>query len=102
MSCSEKILASLEDLLAQPFMAITSGEPVYEIDSRLGPEGYSQMIAWLQLDNVRHDVIETFNRDYNSLSDPFTEWAKAQSLVSSQILGGDNSTLVFEITAICC
>jgi|GEM_PF-5836051 len=101
MNSSEKVLASLENLLKQPFMAITSGKPVYEVDSRPGPEGYSQLIAWLQLVNVRPDVMETFNKDYNSLSEPFDKWAQAQSFVSSQILGGDNATLVFEITTIC-
>jgi len=101
MNSSEKVLASLENLLTQPFMDITTGRPIYEIDSRPSPEGYSQLIAWLQLVNVRPDVMETFNKDYNSLSEPFDKWAQAQSFVSSQILGGDNATLVFEITTIC-
>lgn len=101
MNRSEKVLASFENLLTQPFMTITSGKPVYEVDSRPGPEGYSQLIAWLQLVNVRPDVMETFNKDYNSLFEPFDKWAQAQSFVSSQIIGGDNATLVFEITTIC-
>lgn len=101
MTISDDVLASLEDLLNEPFMAITSGDPVYEIDSQPGPEGYSQMIAWLQIENVRPDVIKSFNEDYKSLALPFEEWAQTKNFISSQILGGDDSTLVFEITTIC-
>ena len=101
MTVSDNIQTCLEDLLNEPFMAITAGDPVYEVDSRPGPEGYSQMIAWLQVGNIRPDVIKAFNENYNSLAEPFDKWAQAQSFVSSQILGGDNSTLVFEITTIC-
>lgn len=101
MTVSDKIQTCLEDLLHEPFMAITSGDAVYEVDSRPGPDGYSQTIAWLQIGNIRPDVIKAFNENYNSLAEPFDKWAKAQNFVSSQILGGDNAALVFEITTIC-
>lgn len=90
----------LETLLDEPFMAITSGPPDYSLEKKDGPEGYHQVLVSLFLENVRPDVIAAFNENYNSLADKFDAWAKGKGFVSSQILGGDDESLVFEITAI--
>lgn len=94
------IEAALESLLEEPFMAITSGPPEYEIDHREGPEGYEQVIVWVLIDNIRPEVMKSFNADYDSLGKKFAEWAKAKDFVDSQILGDEGTTLVFEITTI--
>lgn len=52
----DNIQTWLENLLNEPFTAITADDPVYEINSRPGPESYSLMIACLQIGNIRPDV----------------------------------------------
>lgn len=94
------IESSLETLLDEPFMAITNGLPSYEVDHRNGPEGYGQVIVCLQIENVRPDVMKAFNADYDSLGLKFAKWAKSQGFVDCQILGGDDQSLSFEITAV--
>ena len=94
------IEAALETLLDEPFMAITSGPAEYEIDHRDGPEGYEQVIVWVQIDNIRPEVMKAFNADYDSLAKKFAEWAKSKDFIDSQILGDEGTSLVFEITTI--
>jgi len=97
----EKIEAVLESLLSEPFMNICAGDPDYHIEFEKGPPGYSQAICSLFLENVRPDVIQSFNSDYNSLANPFETWARHNNFVSSQILDSEEgNSLVFEITAI--
>jgi hypothetical protein len=91
---------SLENLLNEPFMSITSGLPSYEIDHRAGPKDYGQVNVWLQIHNIRPDVMEAFNADYDLLGLKFAEWAKSKGFVDCQILGGDDMSLCFEITAV--
>lgn len=97
----EKLETVIELLLSEPFMNICDGNPDYHIEFEKGPPGYSQVLCSLFLENIRPDVIQSFNSDYNSLAKPFETWALQNNFVSSQILESEDSrSLVFEITGI--
>ncbi|PKL48584.1 MAG: hypothetical protein CVV42_08920 [Candidatus Riflebacteria bacterium HGW-Riflebacteria-2] len=90
----------LEELLDEPFMAITEGQPncCFGQEVVCGRES-DEIIVWLQIDQVKTEIIDTFISDYMSIGRDFACWAKSRGFIDCQILGGDDNTLVFAVNA---
>lgn len=93
----ETLNHTLINLLEEPFMAITTGQPDYSTDHRINREPGMVDIS-IEVNNVKPEIIALFNNDYNSLGNKFKEWSVQNGFADCQILGGDETNLIFEVT----
>ncbi len=97
---SAELETVLEELINEPFMEITNGLPEYCFGQKtVCGSDYDEVIAWLQIDHVKTEILKSFNDDYMAIGRDFERWARSRGFKDCQILGGNDNTLLFEVSA---
>jgi len=90
---NEKML----ELLDKPFMQIFKSPADYEILEEKSGSNRDHLIVTLQIKNIKNEYILKLKQNYQECAKDFDNWAIKNDFISSQILGGEDNTLSFEI-----
>lgn len=92
------------DLLNQPFMVDLFGDDldyVLDSDTELTSTGTDDVV-WIEIKNIAQVILDQVDKDYQSFSKPFVEWAEKHDLYDAEITmpsPNEENSIIFKVNA---